>query len=280
MASSGQEFLPSPSVCSSFAGSSSGAMGDFAGWREHRRESAPATASSASSLTTAAARFAARLLGGRLAQLELQPPAVVADLRFGPGFERPDLGQPRAQLHRDQPLARPSCRSGSRRSAARACAGRHRPAANSTTSPERVVGAGERAVQPERHRPVGHQLQALAIDFERGAFFGAARHQADGARLALRAARRCRCSRSGAGRRAPARRCRWSARRSSTPRPRATARSRSRFSKTSGRRPYQCSTTSATRLRRISGMKKPPLNRMASGRLRRRDSRNAAQVRA
>ena len=43
-----------------------------------------------------------------------------------------------------------------------------------------IVDARQRAVQTERDRLVGHQVQILAVEFEGLAFFGAARHQADG----------------------------------------------------------------------------------------------------
>ena len=42
---------------------------------------------------------------GGLAQLELQTPAVLADLRIAPGFERADFGEPRAEFHGNQAFA-------------------------------------------------------------------------------------------------------------------------------------------------------------------------------
>jgi hypothetical protein len=48
-----------------------------------------------------------------------------------------------------------------------------------------IFGTGERAIEPERNGPVGNELQVGAIDFERRAFFGAARDQADGGDFVL-----------------------------------------------------------------------------------------------
>src|SRR5262245_17916855 len=45
-----------------------------------------------------------RLRGRGFAQLELQAPAIVADLGFAPGLEGADLGEARAQFHGDQAL--------------------------------------------------------------------------------------------------------------------------------------------------------------------------------
>ena len=62
-------------------------------------------AASASSLITAAG-FREHSLRGSLAQLELQAPAMVADLGIRPDFERAHFRQLRAQLHGHHPLAR------------------------------------------------------------------------------------------------------------------------------------------------------------------------------
>src|SRR5581483_6009980 len=51
-------------------------------------------------------RLAHRRFGRTLAQFELEPPAIVADLRFAPGLECADFREPRPDLHRDQALAR------------------------------------------------------------------------------------------------------------------------------------------------------------------------------
>ena len=48
-----------------------------------------------------------------------------------------------------------------------------------------IFGARERAVQTERHRLVGQQLQIAGIELDGRAFFGAARRQAERAQLVL-----------------------------------------------------------------------------------------------
>ena len=49
---------------------------------------------------------------------------------------------------------------------------------------ELVVAASERAIEAEGDGLVGDQLQRFVIDFEGGAFFRAARHEADGGGIA------------------------------------------------------------------------------------------------
>ena len=171
-------------VCSSFAGTSSGGMGDFAVGEK--------TASISSS-----ARFERLLadhrggfalgglrLRGLLAQLELQAPAVVADFRFAPGFERADFGEARAQLDRDQALLGLLAEADDgveRRVHVQVGIG----GIEFEHLAELVVGAGERAVEAEGDGAVGDELQRVVIDLDGGAFLGAARHQADGGELAL-----------------------------------------------------------------------------------------------
>ena len=106
-------------------------------------------------------------------KLKLQTPAVLADLRIAPGFERADFRQPRAQLHRYQPLA----------AFAEANHGFERRVLMNLFArgeldhfARLVVGARQRTDEAERDRLVGDQLQIFAIDFDRIAFFGAARH--------------------------------------------------------------------------------------------------------
>ena len=94
--------------------------------RDPCRETPPASsasaAASASSLTTAAGLPCGLRLRSCFAQLELQPPAMLADFRIGPDFERADFGQTCAPAS-PAPAARRLCRSAARRSAARADAG-------------------------------------------------------------------------------------------------------------------------------------------------------------
>ena len=71
----------------------------------------------------------------------------------------------------------------------------------STTSPSWSSVRLSELYRRKRHGLVGDQLQIVAIEFERRAFFGAARSQADGA-IASRI--RGRCSRRAEDRRAPA----------------------------------------------------------------------------
>ena len=59
---------------------------------------------SACSLTTAAALRSAGCSLRGFAQFELQAPAIVADFRFAPAFERADFGEARAQFDGDQAL--------------------------------------------------------------------------------------------------------------------------------------------------------------------------------
>ena len=125
-----------------------------------------------------------RLLGGLLAQLELQAPAVVADLGFAPRLQRPDLGEARAQLHRDQPLLGLLAEADHRVQRRvpvqlRIVRGELHHVGQFVSLPR------ERAVETERHRPVGHKLQRVVIDLHRRAFLGAARHQAHRRELAL-----------------------------------------------------------------------------------------------
>ena len=109
---------------------------------------------------------------------------MLADLRLSPDLQRPDLREPRAQLHRDQLLAR---------ALAEADHGVERRVRvhflvldlgwrELHHLAQHILGARERAVEPELHRTVGHQLQVLEIEIERGALFRAARHQAHRAR--------------------------------------------------------------------------------------------------
>ena len=103
----------------------------------------------------------------------MQTPALIADLRFAPGFERADFRKPRAHFHSDQTLARFS--------EADHRVERRVPVQALITGGELqnlarlIFRARERAVKTERNRTVGDQLQIVAIDFERGAFLGAAR---------------------------------------------------------------------------------------------------------
>ncbi len=125
-----------------------------------------------------------RLLGGFLAQFELQAPAVVADLRFAPRFERADLREPRAQFHRDQPLLGLLAEADDgvqRRVPVQVGVAR----GEFDHVAQLVVGARERTVEAERDRAVGDKLQRVVIDLDGRAFFGAARHQAHGGELAL-----------------------------------------------------------------------------------------------
>jgi hypothetical protein len=126
------------------AGSSSGANGRFASGAKTLAISS-SDAASACSLTTAAALRSTGCCAACLRSSNSRP-AIVADFRFAPGFQRADFGEPRAQLHRESAAPRPSCRSGSRRSAARACAGRRRRGEFHHVA-QLVVGARERAVQ-------------------------------------------------------------------------------------------------------------------------------------
>jgi hypothetical protein len=123
-----------------------------------------------------------RLLGQhRLAQFELQPPAMLADLRLGPDFERADFGEMRAQPHRHQPLLGLLAESDhrlQRRMLVQRRAGRGRGKFDDVA--RGIVGALERAVQPEGDRFVRDELQTFEIQRQRRAFFGAARNQAHG----------------------------------------------------------------------------------------------------
>jgi hypothetical protein len=67
-----------------------------------------------------------------LAQLELQTPAIVADLGIAPGFERAGFRQARAQFHRHQPLA---ALAEANHGFERRVLWSSSPGANSTTSP-------------------------------------------------------------------------------------------------------------------------------------------------
>ena len=81
-----------------------------------RRASVPAPPSCASSLITAAAL---RSTGARPAPVlrssNCRRQRLLADLGFGPDFERADLGQAARPASRGSAAPRPSCRSGSRR---------------------------------------------------------------------------------------------------------------------------------------------------------------------
>ncbi len=100
-------------------------------------------------------------------------PALVADLRFAPGFERADFREPRAHFHGNQALAGFSeADYGVQRRVrvqALIAGGELEHLAGL------IFGARERAVKAERDGAIGDQLQIVAIDFERGAFLGAAR---------------------------------------------------------------------------------------------------------
>ena len=204
MVASGQEFRPSPMVCSSLRRQFLGRDGRFRVGREHAARSARATPASACSLTTAAALrsafgCAAALRSSNCSRQRLSlifeshhVSSVPISVSRAPSFTgisrslgllaEADHGVER-RVHVQLGVARREL---------------HHLA-------ELVVGARERTVQAERDRTVGHQLQIVAIDF-------------DGRRLLPRRAapgrppnlpscrRRVRCNKSAAGRRAPARR--------------------------------------------------------------------------
>ena len=154
---------------------------------------------------------------GGLAQFELQAPALLADFRIGPDFEGADFGELGAELDGDEALAL----------FAEADDGVERGVEMEFVAEgfgreiervaEFVFGAAERAVEAEGDGLVGDELQVLVIDFERGAVFGAARDEADGAEFAIGFAG---ADEVGAGKAAANEQagCRWSGRRNSRPR--------------------------------------------------------------
>ena len=251
-------------VCSSFAGNSSGATGDFAVVENTCRDQFQRRLQRV--LTDHRRGLSFRRLRRRcLAQFELQPPAVVADLRFAPAFERADLRQPRARA--SPGISRSSAFLPKRITAlSGACMCRPRIARIELHHlPEPVFRPRQRAVQAET-RPAGSRPVAARHYRSRCAAPSSAprgtRHTAE---TCPRAPRPARYSTSAAARRAPARRCRSTARKSSTPRRAPPPDPDRRSRRSPDAVPYHLPTTSATRSRRISGMKKPPLNRIASG---------------
>ena len=226
-------------------GSSSGARAISRSARRLAR-SARASLCSASSLIDRRRPCARRgCCRGGFAQLELQSPAILADLRFGPDFERADFGEPRAELHRDKPLLgllaeadhgvqrRVQVQIGS-------------SAANSTTSPSLSSVRVSELYSRNDTGLFATSCNVAAIDLERRRL--PRRRAARGKRAANFPSplRRCRCSRRAAVRRAPARRCRSSARKSSKPR-RARPRDRDRDSRGSR---DACRTSAPPRRRR------------------------------
>ena len=235
--------------------------GKFFRWRESPALNVARTSSRAaqatSSLTTAAGSLAAACCSG-LPQLELQTPAVLADFRIGPDFERAHFGEMRAQLHGNQSLAG-LCRSESRHSSG-ACRCR-----SSSRRPRRLRRCWSSARVSELYRRNATGLLATSCRSSRSsstrlAFFGSARHQTHGDR-----SRPCRRSKRAAVRREPELRRRWIERTNSTPRPRRPRDRDPDFRESAG----ACRTSAPSRRRRACGrspgMKKPPLNRMASG---------------
>ena len=185
--------------------------------------------------------------GDGLAQLELQAPAVVADLRFAPGFDGSDFGETRAQLHRHQALAglAEADDGVERRVRVQAFIARR----EFDYAAERIFGPRERAVEAETKRG-GWRPAADRRDRARES--GLPRFRAGpGRRLesSRRSDRRCRCSRRAAGRRAPGCRCRSSGRRNSRRR-RWRRPDRDRDSR---RSPGACRTSARRRRRRAGG---------------------------
>ena len=101
---------------------------------------------------------------------------MFADSRIGPDFERADFGQSHAQLHRDGTLfgLLAEADHGLQRRV-QVQVGIVRIELDHVA--ELVLGAHERTVQPERDGLVRDELQVVAIDLERRAFFAAARQR-------------------------------------------------------------------------------------------------------
>ena len=154
---SGQEFRPSASACSSFAGSCSGVERVF---DERRRDQRFGRGQ----------RFVAD--HRRRPRRASAPPPLCAARTATASDARSLSNPPRFRACRPRsasrpaspaPAARPLCRNAARRSAARADAARHPRSARKLDHIARpVLRARARTVQPERHRLVRDQLQIPA----------------------------------------------------------------------------------------------------------------------
>ncbi len=158
---SGQERRPSPNACSRRAGSCSG------GKPEEVLPKTPSMRASAcasdSELTTAVDRTAAnggRVIGacgfGSLAQLKVQAPAVFADLRLSPSFERSHFAEASTQGDRNATLAAFSkTNDGAQRARE---AGDHSPGRTCSRNArdETMAPAGSSVRLRELYKPKGH----------------------------------------------------------------------------------------------------------------------------
>ena len=204
------------------------------------------------------------VVGGLFAELELEAPAVVADLGFAPGFERADLGEAGAQFDRDQALL------GLLAEADDGVEGAWHVqlgigGGEFDDLAQLVLGARERAVEAEGDGPIGDELQGVVIDLDGGALLGAAGHQAHrGERAFARLAEGdvIGSRKAAAHQHAAAGGAHVGVVGGAAGHGEIEIACSRRF-RGGGR--TSLPTTSATRSRRISGMKKPPLKRMASG---------------
>ena len=116
--------------------------------------------------------------GGRLAEFELETPAVVADLRITPDFERSDGGEAGSEFDGDEPFA------GGFAEADEGLEGgvgvEFGFLGEIDEVAEMVFGAVEGAVEAEADGAVGDELEAFVVEREFGAFFAAAGGEAEG----------------------------------------------------------------------------------------------------
>src|SRR5439155_4224520 len=125
-------------------------------------------------------RFAGRgRLSHRLAQAELEAPAVVGGARPAPDLERADLREAYLEVHRERGLDQlaPEAEHGADGRERRQPSGRDE-VARALPAPVR------RREQGKGHGPVGEQLELGLGDLERLALLHAARHEAEGAPVA------------------------------------------------------------------------------------------------